>query len=108
MLPGCRRNAGLIGPNHQCRKNRSRLCKITNTVNGKCYIGVTTETNPNRRWMKHKSAIRANIGCPFLQKAVKKYGEESFKFEVLIICFDEDAFKFEPDYIKKLMNFTHF
>jgi hypothetical protein len=34
-------------------------------------------------------------------KAFKKYGEESFKFEVLIICFDEDVFKFEPDYIVK-------
>ena len=34
-------------------------------------------------------------------KAFKKYGEESFKFEVLIICFDKDVFKFEPDYIVK-------
>ena len=77
------------------------IYKITNTVNGKCYIGVTIQLNANDRWMKHKYAIRANIGCPMLQKAVKKYGEESFKFEVLIICFDDDVFKFEPDYIKK-------
>lgn len=34
-------------------------------------------------------------------KAFKKYGEESFKFEVLIICFDEDVFKFENEYIVK-------
>jgi len=77
------------------------IYKITNTVNGKCYIGVTTETNPNERWSNHKSAIRANIGCPLLQKAFKKYGEKSFIFEVLIICFNEDVFKFENEYIIK-------
>ena len=77
------------------------IYKITNMINKKAYIGVTTKDNPNERWMNHKSAIRANIGCPLLQKAVKKYGEESFKFEVLIICFDEDVFKFENEYILK-------
>jgi len=77
------------------------IYKITNTVNRKCYIGVTTKDNPNERWMNHKSAIRANIGCPLLQKAVKKYGEDSFRFEVLIICFDQDVFKFENEYILK-------
>lgn len=77
------------------------IYKITNIVNGKCYIGVTTKENPNERWSNHKSAIRYDCGCPFLQKAVKKYGEESFKFEVLIICFDEDVFKFENEYIIK-------
>jgi group I intron endonuclease len=77
------------------------IYKITNTVNSKCYIGVTTKENPNERWLSHKTAIRSNIGCPLLQKAVKKYGEESFKFEVLIICFNEDVFKFENDYIIK-------
>lgn len=77
------------------------IYKITNIVNGKCYIGVTTKENPNERWSNHKSAIRANSGCPFLQKAVKKYGEDAFKFEVLIICFDKDVFKFENEYIIK-------
>jgi group I intron endonuclease len=77
------------------------IYKITNTVNNKYYIGVTTQANPNERWSHHKSAIRADIGCPFLQKAFKKYGEDAFKFEVLIICFDEDVFKFENEYILK-------
>jgi len=77
------------------------IYKIINTVNGKCYIGVTIQSNPNERWSNHKSHNRQGNGCPFLMKAFKKYGEESFKFEVLIICFDEDVFKFEPYYIKK-------
>lgn len=77
------------------------IYKITNTVNNKAYIGVTTQSNPNTRWSDHKSHNRQGNGCPFLMKAFKKYGEDAFKFEVLIICFDEDVFRFESDYIKK-------
>ena len=32
---------------------------------------------------------------------MKKHGIEKFKFEILIICFDEDVFKYEKEYIKK-------
>lgn len=77
------------------------IYKITNTKNSKGYIGVTTKDNPNDRWVAHKSSIRRGVGCPLLMKAFQKYGEESFKFEVIIICFDEDVFKFEEEYIEK-------
>ena len=77
------------------------IYKITNTINKKAYIGVTTQANPSFRWSNHKSSIRCNRGCPLLQKAFKKYGEESFRFEVLIICFDENTFDFENEYITK-------
>lgn len=30
-----------------------------------------------------------------------KYGEEAFEFRVLIICFDEDRFEFEKEYIQR-------
>lgn len=77
------------------------IYKITNTNNNKCYIGVTSKSEVNERWSAHKSSIKRGIGCPLLMKAFNKYGEESFKFEVLIICFDEDVFKFEDEYIRK-------
>jgi group I intron endonuclease len=77
------------------------IYKITNTVNNKCYIGVTTQANPNDRWSNHKSHNRQGNGCPFLMKAFKKHGEDAFTFEVLIICFDEDVFRFESEYIKR-------
>jgi len=77
------------------------IYKITNIKNNKCYIGVTTQKNPNDRWNAHKSSIRNGRGCPLLMKAFNKYGESSFTFEVIIICFDEDVFKFENEYIKK-------
>jgi len=77
------------------------IYKITNIITKKCYIGETKKSNPYLRWNEHKRKIEQGIGCPALQDAVKKYGINNFKFEVLIICFDEDRYKFEMEYIKK-------
>jgi group I intron endonuclease len=51
--------------------------------------------------MQHKNTIKNNRGCPALRDAVKKYGIDNFKFEILIFCFDEDRYKLEIEYIKK-------
>lgn len=77
------------------------IYKITNTINGKGYVGVTTMPDAIQRFKKHIYAIYYGNGCPVLGDAVKKYGEEAFKFEVLIICFDEDVYKYEQSYIEK-------
>ena len=77
------------------------IYKITNQISKKCYIGETKKSNPYLRWNEHKRKIDQGIGCPALQDAVKKYGIENFTFEVLIICFDEDRYRFEIEYIKK-------
>jgi group I intron endonuclease len=77
------------------------IYKITNKVNGKCYIGETTKDDPNKRWNQHKNTISRGVGCPALQLAVNKYGIENFVFSVLIICFDSDRFKYEKEYIQK-------
>jgi group I intron endonuclease len=77
------------------------IYKITNIVNGKLYIGQTEQLDPNKRWQSHKSSIKHNSGCPLLSAAVNKYGINSFKFEVLIICFDEDRYNYEKEYILK-------
>jgi group I intron endonuclease len=75
--------------------------KITNIITKKCYIGETIKDNPILRWNEHKRKIEKGIGCPALQDAVKKYGIENFRFEILIICFDEDRYRYEMEYIKK-------
>jgi len=77
------------------------IYKITNLISNKCYIGETKKNNPELRWNEHKRKIEKGIGCPALQDAVKKYGIENFKFEVLIICFDKDRYNFEIEYIQK-------
>jgi group I intron endonuclease len=77
------------------------IYKITNTINNRCYIGITTEENPNDRWIGHKNAIKNGKGCPLLRETFNEYGESVFKFEVLIICFDEDLYEYEKRYIIK-------
>jgi|LakMenEpi03Aug12_release.lakeMendotaPanAssembly.Ray.scaffolds.fasta_scaffold208793_1 group I intron endonuclease len=76
------------------------IYKITNIKNNKCYIGETIQT-PEKRWKDHKGAMKRDGGCRALKMAIKKYGLENFKFEVIIICFDEDRLIYEKEYIKK-------
>jgi group I intron endonuclease len=82
------------------------IYKITNTTNGKMYIGATINKDPNLRWLGHKSKIRSGSGCPLLRQAFEKYGENAFRFEVLIICFDENVVAIEKEYIKKYNTLT--
>ena len=54
---------------------------ITNTLNGKQYIGMTKRTL-DARWNSHCSDARRNSPYRF-HAAIRKYGEENFKREVL-------------------------
>ena len=77
------------------------IYRITNTITKKCYVGETKQKDVTKRWKQHKNLMERGKGCPALRDAIKKYGFESFKFEVLLICFDEDRFKYEVEYIAK-------
>jgi group I intron endonuclease len=77
------------------------IYRITNLISGKKYIGETLEKDPEKRWKGHQNAFKRGVGCPALRDAVKVYGIENFRFEVIIICFDEDRFVLEREYIKK-------
>lgn len=77
------------------------IYKITNIITNKIYIGQTILDNPEERWKSHIRAINRNKGCPALRDAMKKYGISNFKFEVIIICFDDDRFFYEEEYIRK-------
>lgn len=56
------------------------IYKITNKINGKCYIGQSK--NIYKRWKQEK------LGCvnEHLKFAFKKYGFENFSFEILEEC----------------------
>ena len=56
--------------------------KITNLVNNKCYIGITT--NLEKRWASHKKAINYPYIKQPLYNAMRKYGIANFKFEVIV------------------------
>jgi group I intron endonuclease len=60
--------------------------KLTNTLNNKCYIGITNRTL-EIRWCEHKQRANQNNRNSRLYAAIRKYGEDSFTKEV--ICFAE-------------------
>ena len=57
------------------------IYKITNTKNGKIYIGQTVQAL-NKRIAKHKQRMKSGAKMP-LYCAFRKYGIESFTFEVI-------------------------
>lgn len=60
------------------------IYKITNQVNGKMYIGKTEHNDPLIRWKEHQRASRdKSILHRPLYSAIRKYGLDNFKFEVI-------------------------
>jgi len=76
------------------------IYKITNRINGKCYIGQTVGTLKNR-WRCHVSDKHSC--CTYLKRAIQKYGKESFKVEELSAASNqEDLNDLEEQFIKDL------
>ena len=57
------------------------IYKITNLINGKCYIGQTT--NSKRRFTEHKAKGYGSEQNKVLYYAFDKYGIDNFSFEVI-------------------------
>ena len=65
------------------------LYKITNEVNGKIYIGMTND--PTKRFASHKSgALNGKGTYNYFYNAIRKYGIENFKMEILAIFDNKD------------------
>ena len=58
------------------------IYRITNTVNGKVYIGKWHGISPEPRWKQHIYAAKKGSGCT-IHKAIRKYGEFNFSVEVI-------------------------
>lgn len=58
------------------------IYKITNSVNGKIYIGKTTKANIKVRWAQHVWEAGRDKRWP-LQSAIRKYGVSNFTIETI-------------------------
>lgn len=79
---------------------------FTNLINGKQYVGSTV-TSPNVRYNQHiYNAFHENVhqyNYP-LYVAMRKYGKENFKFEILVEqnCSEQEIRQLEKEYIIQL------
>ena len=67
---------------------------VTNTANGKQYIGQTCKDNPHERWARHLDTSGCDLSA--LQKAILLHGEENFEFE----CIDESYDQYAADQLE--------
>jgi group I intron endonuclease len=62
----------------------THLYRITNLVNGKDYVGISTDYN--KRWKEHICYAKREEAQPnecVVSKAIRKYGLDNFKFEII-------------------------
>lgn len=72
-----------------------QIYKITNKVNNKIYIGLTTKPL-NIRYSEHCS--KAKSTNYYLHNAIKKYGKENFVIENIEVCDDSNHMKIQEQY----------
>ncbi len=71
------------------------IYKITNQISGKVYIGQSRHIH--KRWQEHCQPSSDSV----ISKAIKKYGQENFTFEIIEECPLEQLNEREEFYIKK-------
>lgn len=72
------------------------IYKITNNLNGKIYIGQSIDIA--RRWEDH---LMRRSGCnSLIGKAIKKYGQGAFSFEVIEECLQDELDELEQYWIE--------
>lgn len=83
-----RENCALVGSSSfgiflSCGVNMI-IYKATNQINGKVYIGQTIRTMQSRKNRHILDAYKNNDN--YFHRAIKKYGVDNFKWEVICIC----------------------
>lgn len=77
----------------------SCIYKVTNLINGKIYIGQTT--NFRKRLSDYKNIHKKDDLTQPIAIDVRKYGTNNFTIEIVKLCNPEELSKYEEKYIKK-------
>ena len=79
-------------------ESKSGIYNITNTVNGKVYIGQAYDINKRKR--QHFNDLKRNKHRnKHLQSAYNKYGEDSFLFNVILYCEKFELTRYEQSVV---------
>jgi group I intron endonuclease len=89
------------------RKSNNIIYKITNTINGKVYVGLTTQGLASRM-SEHKYRLLRNKRDHKLYRAFRKHGFENFKFEAVCTALNEkDLPDLEMGFIRRYDSFIN-
>lgn len=80
------------------------IYKITNTINGKIYIGQSVDINA--RWNVHKNKCKFVKYNSHFYSAIRRYGIDNFVFEIVAECPTSCLDILETVYIKELKSQT--
>ena len=83
---------------------KGRIYKITNNINGKLYIGQTIYPL-SYRYTNHLSDARNGRGYA-MASAIRKYGQNNFKIELVEECDEDQLNDLEVKYIKQYNSVT--
>ena len=91
---------------------KGEIYKITNQINNKCYVGQTTTHRKNKkkyrpfgfrgRFKDHIHSSLLDYKYSYLYCAIRKYGSENFKVELLTRCELYELDEKEREWIQKL------
>ena len=79
------------------------IYKITNILNSKIYIGLTTNTI-SRRFNGHKQTAKKGLEKSRLYNSMRKYGSENFKIELVYTATSIEDLKEKEIYYINLYN----
>lgn len=80
---------------------KSGIYKIINKINGKCYIG--SSSNLQKRNKQHFNSLSKNKHYnQYLQRSFNKYGISNFEFIIICKCNEDELINLEQYYINKI------
>lgn len=79
-------------------KDMTYIYKHTNKINGKCYIGQTSNQDYHARWGKNGEGYKNQKK---FYSDIEIYGWDNFEHEILVICPRRFADSYEKYFIKK-------
>lgn len=75
------------------------IYRFYNLTNGKSYVGQSRDLQ--HRYNEHLNLLRRGVdGCSILNKAWQKYGEDSFGYEILCYCSEDELDEKEKMFIE--------
>ena len=96
------KNEAILSPDITEKKKISGIYKIVNKVNGKYYVGSSTNISDTShgRWKRHKYLLNKNSHFNIhLQRAWNKYGKNNFIFSFIEETLSKYTLKLEQKYL---------